>query len=145
MITIENYWMGRDVAHAADLTPEIRANAQVTVERCNKLLDLAGGGKTHVVTSGWRPLSRNSRTAGASTTSKHLSAEAADISDDDRYLADWSVANLDVLEEVGIWMEDPRWTPSWVHWQIIPPKSGRRIYIPSLAKPLDPDYPVTWA
>ena len=28
-------------------------------------------------------------------------------------------------------MEDPQWTPTWVHLQIVPPGSRRRVYIPS--------------
>jgi hypothetical protein len=142
MISLEEYLKN---AEPEDLTDEILANAQITVDRTNQLLDRAGARADHVQTSGVRSRAANARLAGASATSNHLSGQAADISDLDRYLADWSVANLEVLEEVGCWMEDPRWTPTWVHWQIVPPKSGKRIYIPSLKPPLDPSYEVTWA
>ena len=145
MITLEQYWMGRDVEYAADLTQEIRANAQVTVDRVNTLLERANAGSTHTVRSGWRPWTLNAATPGASTTSKHLSGSAVDIADNDRYLADWCAANQVDLVVAELWCEDFRYTPTWVHFQIVPPKSGKRIYIPSLSKPLDPDYPVTWA
>ena len=41
-------------------------------------------------------------------------------------------------------MEDPRWTPTWLHVQTIPPKSGRVVFIPNSSPPLDPSFPVTW-
>ena len=145
MIRLEDYWDGRDVAYAAELTEEIRKNAEVTVERVNRLLDRADTRLHHDVSSGWRPASINAAANGSSKTSKHLTGQAVDIADADRFLADWCVANLEVLEELELWMEDPRWTPRWIHLQTVPPKSNRRVYIPSLAKPLDPDYPVTWA
>jgi hypothetical protein len=137
--------MGRDVEYASDLTEEIRANAQVVVDRVNQLLERTNAGSLHSVRSGWRPRTLNARTPGSSTTSKHLSGEAVDIADDDRFLADWCSANQVDLVVSELWCEDFRWTPTWVHFQIVPPKSGKRIYIPSLSKPLDPDYPVTWA
>lgn len=145
MISLSEYWMGRDVKYASELTEEIRANAQIVVDRANQLLERAGAGEGHGVRSGWRPKGINDSTSNAATASRHLTAEAVDLADNDRYLADWAVANLAALVEVGCWMESPQYTPTWVHWQIVPPRSGKRIYIPSLAKPLDPDYPVTWA
>ena len=145
MITLEDYWQGRDVEYASDLTEEIRANAQITVDRTNQLLERANAGKSHIVTSGWRPRTLNARTPGASTTSKHLSGQAVDIADPDRYLADWCAANQIDLVVAELWCEDFRYTPTWIHLQCVPPGSGKRIYIPSLAKPLDPEYPVRWA
>lgn len=144
MIDMQAYWMGRDLEYAEELTEEIRANAQVTVDRTNQLLDRSATGSVHVVRSGFRPRAINEATGNAATKSKHLTAEAVDIADDDRGIADYCAANQDDLVEIGLWCEDFRWTPTWAHFQIVPPKSGRRIYIPSMAKPLDPDYPVNW-
>jgi len=145
MITLEQYWMGRDVEYASDFTEEIRANAQITVDRVNQLLERADAGKSHTVRSGWRPRTLNATVPNASASSKHITAEAADIADDDRALADYCAASQVDLVEIGLWCEDFRYTKSWIHLQIVPPKSGKRIYIPSLAKPLDPDFQVTWA
>ena len=146
MITIEEYFDGRDKEHADELTEEIISNAEDTVDKVNWLLDESGFEHIDRLNSGWRPQSINQATRNAAPGSKHLTAQAADIRDADRHLAHWCVLNLDVLAEIGLWMEDPRWTPSWVHVQTIPPKSRKRVYIPSTQPPLDPDgWEVTWA
>lgn len=145
MITLHAYWMGRDVTHAEELTDEIQRNAQVTVDRVNELLARAGRSDIHELRSGWRPQSIDAALGDRPAPSRHITAEASDLPDGDRSLATWCVDNLDVLEELGLWMEDPRWTPTWVHFQTQPPKSGKLVFIPSSAKPLDPDFPVTWA
>jgi hypothetical protein len=41
-----------------------------------------------------------------------------------------------LLQEIGLWIENPMWTPTWVHLQIVPPHSGRRIFVPSENPPL---------
>jgi hypothetical protein len=63
---------------------------------------------------------------------------AVDICDvvPERTLARWCLRNLVFLAEVGLWMEDPRWTPGWVHLQSVPPRSGGRVFIPSAAPAL---------
>jgi len=48
----------------------------------------------------------------------------------------WCLKHLDVLETLGLWMEDPQWTPTWLHVQTIPPRSGHRVYIPSASPAL---------
>jgi hypothetical protein len=51
-----------------------------------------------------------------------------------RPLAHWCKSRLDLLAEIGLWMEDPRATCGarpWVHLQTRGPKSGARIFIPS--------------
>ena len=145
MITLGAYWKGRDTEYADELTEVIRANAQVTVDRLNALLVRAERTDIDTVNSGWRPRSVNEATSNASTSSKHLTAEAGDIPDVDRTLAHWCADHQDVLVELELWFEDFRYTPTWVHAQIVPPRSGKRIYIPSSAEPRDPTFPVTWA
>ena len=39
LITIEEFWLGRNVAYKAELTPEIEVNAAETVRRANLLLE----------------------------------------------------------------------------------------------------------
>lgn len=70
--------------------------------------------------------------------SKHRNAEAIDIYDPDRILAQWIITNKERLAIHGLWIEDPRWSPVWLHLQSVPPKSGKRIFIPSLRPPLAP-------
>lgn len=145
MITLDDYWMGRDVKYRRDLNEDIIQNAQITVERVNELLghfydDV--GIEVDEVASGWRPPSVNEATSNAAKASTHLTAEACDLRDtENRDLARWCVRNTKRLESVGLWMESPEHTwratvpgaQSWVHLQIRPPRSGRRIYIASNA------------
>lgn len=149
MIEMSDYWKGRDTQFASQLTGEIRANAENTVLLVNELLERSGYKSIGYLSSGWRPPDINERTANAAHGSNHLTGKAADIPDSDRSFAGWCVDNLDVLKELGLWMEDPRWTfapngQSWVHVQTVPPRSGHRVYIPSTAAPRDPSFPVTW-
>jgi hypothetical protein len=142
MITLGEYWMGRNNTHPADLTEEITSNATLLLERVNRLLQLAdtedvGPGIDAAtgtfVASGWRPPSVNDATSNAAQASRHITGRAIDLRDHspDRALARWCLRNRAQLEAIGLWMEDPQWTPSWVHLQCVPPGSGRRVYVPS--------------
>lgn len=149
MISLKQYLMGRDATHAAELTAEIRANAQETVDRVNGLLKYAAedGVEVSEVASGWRPKEVNATTKNAAPDSKHMTGEACDPGDDEhRAFARWCLRNTgplcyqsgraDLLAEIGLWMENPMWTPTWVHLQTVAPRSGRRIFIPSENPPL---------
>lgn len=140
MITLSDYWMGRDIKYASECTDEIKANAQRTVDKVNELITIAeslDGIVIDTVASGWRPKSVNDKTQNAGKSSKHISALAVDLKDTaNRALAKWCIMNQPELVRIGLWMEDPRWTPTWVHFQIVPPASWNRIYIPSTKPPL---------
>jgi hypothetical protein len=139
MISLTDYLMGRDVGRADELTEAVEANARELLGRINLLLSwaLADGVRAQGVASGWRPRGINDATANAAKNSTHLSGEGIDLRDTaHRDLVRWCLLNLDALEEIGLWMEDPQWTPSWVHLQSRPPGSGRRVYVPSTRPPL---------
>lgn len=141
MIDLHSYWLDRDTKYRLECTGAIRDNALKTVAATRKLLTLAEaetGLVWDTVTSGWRPKSVNDATANAAKGSNHLLALAVDIGDPDRTLAQWCVSNPDKLAECGIWIEDPRFTATWLHAQIVQPKSGKRIYIPSTKPPTAP-------
>ncbi len=133
MITLTGYWMGRDSKYRAECTEEIQTNADETVRRVNLLLTLAekDGIVRSMVSSGWRPPAVNDGTANAAKRSSHLLALAVDVQDLNRELAQWCVNNKSLLVDCQLWMEDPRWTPTWVHLQTVPPNSGKLVYIPS--------------
>jgi hypothetical protein len=142
MITVDEYWMGHDREHASDLTPEIAGNAHVLIERVNAVLSRAAADNVFpaadarggsVVASGWRPRAVNNAAAHANRTSRHIIGCAIDLRDSlpERPLARWCLRHLDLLVAAGLWMEDPQWTPSWVHLQSVPPASGDRVYVPS--------------
>lgn len=148
IVTLEQYWMGRDVAYAHELTAEIRANAEDLVGKMNLVLAFAEADGvepgidqvTHTpIASGWRPRGVNARTANAGQFSTHIDGNGGDLQDQlTRSLAAWCLANADALKQAELWMERPQWTAGadpWVHWQRVPPKSGKRFYIPSSAPP----------
>lgn len=127
MISIQEYLMGR--ADEATMEPGLRANMRLLLERMNKVR--AAYAKPMIVTSGYRRKEDNDKTANAAAKSKHMTCEAIDIADQNGLLWDWCVANVQLLKSVGLWLEDKRYTPTWVHFQCVAPKSGRRIFIPS--------------
>lgn len=59
--------------------------------------------------------------------SKHLIGAAVDISDNGD-LMKWCEKNVDLLEEIGLWIEKD--TKGWVHFQSQPPRSGNRFFNP---------------
>lgn len=76
-------------------------------------------------------------------SSKHMTGLAADFADVDKKLAKWVLDNIEWCKENGFYFEnfganidtfkaDPKMdkTPTWLHVQIIPPKSGRTIFNP---------------
>jgi hypothetical protein len=138
MITLAEYFMGRDVEYSSILGTDLRANAGRTVEAANKLLTLAKGagvqikpGKWGMVRSGWRPPAVNAATANASKTSLHMQCLAIDLEDVDGTLDKWCLSNANlVLRDLALWLESPTATPSWCHVQLKPPRSGNRVFTP---------------
>lgn len=134
MITLADYWMGRDKTHSKELTAEIDRNAGVTVRRANLLLSEfrfdAGDTEQRKVTSGWRPPSYNATVPGAALRSKHMTGQAIDIADPEGDLDEWCLKNITTLLRLGLWLEHPSATKGWCHLQIVPPKSGNVIFYP---------------
>ena len=75
--------------------------------------------------------------------SKHMSGYACDFADANKKLAKWVFEHLDWCKENGFYFEnfgmnittnkwDSRYdkTPTWLHIQIVPPKSGRTVFNP---------------
>lgn len=128
MITLGGYYMGRDQIYGHLLTEELKDNAIETVERVNQLL--LAFGDSRKVNSGWRPPAVNGNTPGAAVKSKHMTCQACDLEDADGDLDEWCMENQPVLEQIGLWLEHPASTKGWCHVQIVPPKSGRRVFYP---------------
>lgn len=126
MITIKEYLMGRETRWPP--TQEMLDHAQETCYRLSYVLGMFGE-QRHIV-SGYRPPAINEITANASTTSKHLTCQAGDLEDKNGELKQWCLTNLDILAEIGLWMEDPLSTPTWVHLQTLAPASGSRVFKP---------------
>ena len=128
MISIADYFMGREVKYGHELTDDLRWNASSTVDRVNQLLEAFG--EDREITSGWRPAEINGNVIGAAKKSKHMTCQACDISDPNGTLDAWCMDNLEALERIGLWLEHPDSTPVWTHVQIVPPGSGRRVFRP---------------
>lgn len=62
--------------------------------------------------------------------SRHLFCDACDFKDIDKRLANWVKANLAWCKENGYYFEDFDSTPSWIHIQMTPPKSGKTVFKP---------------
>jgi hypothetical protein len=118
--------------HKYPTTAIIDSNLQTLCQRLNKIRK--AWGKPMLVTSGLRSEKQQAELikAGKSNApkSKHLLGLAADISDPEGELAKWCLQNVELLEEVELWVEHPDYTPGWLHMQACPPKSGRRFFIP---------------
>ena len=128
MITRADYFMGRDVTHASELTPTIEGEAEITIQCINSLL--AAFGEDRTVNSGWRPRGINAATPGAAQFSKHMTGQACDLSDPHGDLDEWAFVHHDVLKRIGLWQEHPASTKGWAHFQTIPPRSGNRTFYP---------------
>ena len=128
MITLGQYFMGRDQVYGHLLTNELKSNALDVVEKVNQLL--LAFGESRKVNSGWRPPAVNAGTVGAATKSKHMACQACDLEDSDGDLDEWCMEHLDTLSQIGLWMEHPASTKGWCHVQTISPKSGKRVFYP---------------
>lgn len=97
-------------------------------------------GKPLIVTSGYRSMQDHLRIyADKGITdrskipmqSKHLSGLAVDvIANDIKDLHKFVTDNVQTLEKIGLWVEDLSITTSWLHLQIVPPKSNQRFFKP---------------
>lgn len=128
-------------------------NDQVILSNIRALLDSVNaleevykkdGGKAFITTSGLRTKESQIRIyrdiakkkgiefdeSKVPMGSKHISGQAIDIFDPKGVLKKWLTDNEEYLEELGLYCEDFSATESWVHFQSVAPKSGKRFFIP---------------
>ncbi len=111
------------------------ADAQLLAMRVTQLLTSYAGAQPAYsdepkVRSGYRPPEINATTPGASKNSNHMYCRAVDLEDIHGHLGAWCMENLDLLAHFELWLEDPRFTPTWVHLQSVPPRSLSRVFQP---------------
>jgi len=121
VISRDEILMGRDAQFP--LTPELEANLTALLEAVNKLRALYG--EPMYVSSGYRPGPFN-KAAGGAKNSPHMTCQAVDFHDADGKLKAW--VTTDILEQCGLWQEDPKSTPTWLHVDIRP--RAHRVFIP---------------
>ena len=110
----------------------IDANLQVLLQRMNELR--AAWNKPMIITSGLRSEENQRSLMEQGKTkaffSNHLAGAACDVLDKKGALAKWCLKNEDLLKRIGLWCEHPDYTKGWMHFQILPPRSGNRFFIP---------------
>ena len=125
------------VGRPRNLPVEHKANIEKLLVAVNILREQYG--KPLQVTSGYRSLEQHLAIYAAKgitdkkkipMKSKHLEGLAVDFADPKGLLQNWILANEDLMEEIGLYFEDFAYTKNWVHVQIVPPKSGKRFFIP---------------
>lgn len=121
MISRAEILMGRDVEFP--LTHGLEANLDSLLLAVNQLRSLYG--KPMYVSSGYRPVHFNSDAGGASN-SAHCLCQAVDFHDPTGELKAW--ITVEILEQCGLWQEDPARTLTWLHVQVRP--THNRVFIP---------------
>lgn len=115
-----------------ELTEEQKANLAMLLEAMNAVRTAYG--KPMIVNSGVRSQEDQDKLIKQGATkakkSNHLTGLAVDIRDTDGKLWEWCNANIPLLENLGLYLEDRLATPTWVHFQLVAPKSGKRIFKP---------------
>lgn len=132
-------------AEHPDATAAVRSNAVDLLARVNAVYALAfrdgvplpdnpktGSGISGSGNGGFR----NRLCPVGASSSTHKTGRGIDRYDPQRHFASWCLAHKNALMEAGLYMEDPRWTPTWVHLQDKAPASGNLVYIPSTDKAL---------
>jgi hypothetical protein len=123
VVTIEELLMKR--AKFEDLSEELQKNCSDLIVKLNKFR--AAYGKPMYVSSGYRPADINKKIGGGSK-SAHMSLEACDFADADGKIFEFIKANPDILEQCGLYLEDPQYSPSWIHLQSR--KASKRVFLP---------------
>lgn len=134
MITIDELLSNQ--ASFDSLDKKVQDNLKELHKRIN-IVRLAYG-KPMIVTSGLRTLKHHLEIYARKgiyppkvpMKSNHLSGRAVDFSDADGKLKAWVKENIKLMEEIGLWLEDFSATKTWCHFQINPPKSGKRFFMP---------------
>lgn len=114
-----------EITRGQIIPPELEYNLNELLARLNRFRVIYG--KPMNVTSGFRSEAHNKKIGGA-PGSAHLSCQAADFHDPGGALSSFCLSHLYILEDCGLWMENPLNTPTWVHLQSRP--AHKRVFIP---------------
>lgn len=130
MITIDQYFYDTRSHWGEEPTSEQLANASDLLERVSVLEEKLG--LDFFMTSGHRCRKQSlhliEKGYKAAINGKHESANAIDLADGKEELD--NLLTDEILEQVGLYREDPQHTPGWCHVQNVPPHSQHRTFIP---------------
>jgi len=151
MITKAQYFGNKPhpIEHEANACRLIDGSANLFLKECHELghydyeIDPDTGTQISGSKGGTGAGGYRGKNEGPTLHSTHKDANGIDIADSVRKLAAYCVTHEGKahMARHGLYMEDPRWTPVWCHFQRVAPKSGKRIYIPSMSAPLAPALP----
>lgn len=119
--------MGRHLQFPDEYQDGFQCNAESLLLKVNGFFEELGVNPR--VTSGYRPPSINRKIKGAAKRSHHQTCNAIDVEDINGALG-IKASDPELLKKHGLYLEDPTYTKGWIHLQDIPPRSGRRIFIP---------------
>lgn len=136
-ISVIDYLAGK--ATLDQLPDEIVRNINTLIPKINDLLEHFGAYRG--VNSGYRTSEDQIRIykqklgaaydiSKVAMKSAHLVGAAIDLEDKDRKLTHWALINLPLLQQMGLYIEEPASCPTWLHIQCISPKSGKTIFQP---------------
>lgn len=137
MIKFEELIKGTELK---DIPEDHSENLAILMHKINQLRDAYG--KPLRVTSGYRSLEKHLAIYAAKgitdqkkipMQSRHLSGLAVDlvpVKEPIEIFHKWIKDNEKLLEEIGLWVEDFRYSKTWAHFQIVAPKSGKRFFVP---------------
>jgi hypothetical protein len=115
-------------SHKYPLTKQQKRNFAKLYVAINKLRKAYN--KPMIVTSGVRSIDDQKRINPKAMKSAHVQAGAVDFFDPYGELDRWCLDNIPLLKSLGLYLEDPTFTPRWCHLQIIPTRSGNIVFIP---------------
>ena len=137
MITLAEY-VGPH-ASSKDWNEANRYNAGILLVNVNKLIARAKAAGIEFPTNTRTGSSVSGQTYGGfrpqaapigAPNSNHKLGQGIDLFDPKNEIDAWCMENFTALAACSIWIEHPSATPGWSHWQSVPPKSGKRAYMP---------------
>lgn len=110
-----------ELMHGEDYPSERhRQNAMELLRKVNKVRNQYG--KQMIITSGYRNPVHNAKIGGAKR-SPHMECKAMDIRDASGELSAWLLNHIELLRQIGLYMENPSFTRGWVHLDTVERKN----------------------
>ena len=136
MLTLDVYFKHKK-QYEKEFNQEIFNNGLLLLQKVDQLIEILSVNNMfftekegNIISSGWRPVSYNSKVKNAAKKSNHTLGKAIDLYDANNKVGKYLLKNKKHLEELGLYCEHPDATPGWLHIQTVPPRSGNRFFYP---------------